>query len=124
MNRAVPSSIEPQEVAHPSGLPWSTWFREEELGFSLEATSEKGRNPRTLSGEELRGADWLQTPPDAYDHLAAWKGTWPDFDAPLYVEAAAYHGRPVYFEVLPPSFAEATEAPVGLGPAAAVKPAF
>ena len=58
--------------------------------FSLEASSEKGRNPRRLSGDELREADWLRTPPDAYDHLAAWKGTWPDSDAPLYVEAAAY----------------------------------
>ena len=76
----LPRSVEPAEAADPSDLPWSTWFREEELGFSLEASSEKGRNPRRLSGDELREADWLRTPPDAYDHLAAWKGTWPDSD--------------------------------------------
>jgi Protein kinase domain len=110
-------SVEPAVAADPSDLPWSTWFREEELGFNLEASSEKGRNPRKLSGDELREADWLRTPLDAYDHLAAWKGTWPDSDAPLYVEAATYRGRPVYFEILPPSFAEAKETSSAPGPA-------
>jgi hypothetical protein len=94
-----PRSVEPAVAANPGDLPWPTWFREEELGFSLEASSEKGRNPRRLSEDELRDADWLRTPPDAYDHLAAWKGTWPDSAAPLYVEAATYRGRPVYFEI-------------------------
>ena len=112
-----PGQSNRRETADPSDLPWSTWFREEELGFSLEASSEEGRNPRKLSGDELREADWLRTPPDAYDQLAAWKGTWPDSDVPLYVEAATYRGRPVYFEVLPPSFAEAKEASGAPGPA-------
>jgi serine/threonine-protein kinase len=109
-------SIEPIEAADSSDLPWSTWFREEELGFNLDASSAKGRKPRKLSGDELREADWLRTPPDAYDHLAAWKGTWPDSEAPLYVEAATYRGRPVYFEILPPSFADAKEASRAPGP--------
>jgi hypothetical protein len=65
----------------------------------------------------LREADWLRIPPDAYDHLAAWKGTWPDSDVPLYIEAATYLGRPVYFEVLPQALGEATGAPSATGPA-------
>jgi serine/threonine-protein kinase len=120
--RRLPRSVEPQQAADPSDLPWSSWFREEELGFSLDASSEKGRNPRRLSGDELRKADWLRTPPDAYDQLAAWKGTWPDSDVPLYVEAAAYRGRPVSFEILATSFAEAKEPTVA--PESATNPAL
>src|SRR5262249_57957156 len=42
------------------------------------------------------------TPPCACDRQAAWSGTLPDCpDVPVRVEAAAYRGRPVYFQVLP-----------------------
>jgi serine/threonine-protein kinase len=33
----------------------------------------------------------------AFDTRAAWTGTWPDSSRPLRVEAAAWHGKPVYF---------------------------
>jgi serine/threonine-protein kinase len=84
-------------------LPWSMWFREEDITFKLSSDSESVANPKRLSAEELRTADWLWTPPDAYDSLAAWSGTWPGSDERPLVEAAAYRGRPVYFAILPPS---------------------
>ncbi|MBS1786595.1 MAG: protein kinase [Acidobacteria bacterium] len=41
------------------------------------------------------------TPPSAFDTRAAWSGTFPEQpDLPLRVEAAAWHGKPVYFEVI------------------------
>jgi hypothetical protein len=86
-------------------LPWSVWFREEDITFKLSSYSEGAANPKRLSPEELRTADWLQTPPDAHDSLAAWSGTWPGSDEGLFVVAAAYRGRPVYFEILHPSSA-------------------
>jgi serine/threonine-protein kinase len=38
----------------------------------------------------------------AFDERAAWTGTWPGSDFPLRVEAAAWQGKPVYFELLGP----------------------
>ena len=38
----------------------------------------------------------------AYDQMQSWKGTWPESDEPLSVEAASYRGRPVYFAVVDP----------------------
>jgi len=43
------------------------------------------------------------TPPDAFDSRADWEGTLADHpDLPLHVSAAAFHGRPVYFQVIAP----------------------
>jgi serine/threonine-protein kinase len=51
---------------------------------------------------DLRPARPEWTPPCATDRQAAWTGTLPDRpDRPVRVEAAAYRGRPVYFEVMP-----------------------
>jgi predicted Ser/Thr protein kinase len=42
-------------------------------------------------------------PPDAFDSRADWEGKLPDRpDLPLHVIAAAYHGVPVYFQVIAP----------------------
>ena len=43
------------------------------------------------------------TPLVATDTRAAWEGTWPEHpEIPLRVEAAAYRGKPVYFELVSP----------------------
>jgi hypothetical protein len=43
------------------------------------------------------------TPPFFCDRRAAWEGTWPRRpDVPIRVEAAAYRGRPVWFQVVQP----------------------
>jgi serine/threonine protein kinase len=36
----------------------------------------------------------------AFDSRAAWTGTWPGTSRPLRVEAASYHGKPVYFSLI------------------------
>jgi len=38
----------------------------------------------------------------AFDARAAWTGSWPDSGLPLRVEAAAWHGKPVYFSLIGP----------------------
>jgi len=38
----------------------------------------------------------------ASDVREAWEGTWPGSDQPLRVEAAAFHGRPVFFRLIGP----------------------
>ncbi len=38
----------------------------------------------------------------ASDVRAAWTGNWPGTDRPLRVEAAAFHGKPVYFSAMGP----------------------
>ena len=43
--------------------------------------------------------DQSRTPPDAFDALRVWKGTDDQSGEPFYVEAAAFRGKPVYFEV-------------------------
>ena len=43
------------------------------------------------------------SPPTAFDEQAAWEGAYDEQpDLPLRVEAAAFRGRPVYFEVVHP----------------------
>jgi serine/threonine-protein kinase len=67
---------------------WSKWFPKVYIGFDLD---------------ELSPATWRQTPFFAFDRWQAWEGTWPDSDQPLYVMAAAYQGKPVYFEIVHPT---------------------
>lgn len=38
----------------------------------------------------------------AFDTRAAWEGTWPQSGRPLHVEAAAWHGKPVFFSLTGP----------------------
>jgi serine/threonine protein kinase len=38
----------------------------------------------------------------AFDTRTAWTGTWPGSGRPLRVEAAAFHGKPVYFSLIGP----------------------
>ena len=71
----------------PDDPGWFRWFDPQMLGFDLE---------------ELQPARPEWTPPCACDRQAAWTGVLPDRPGvPVRVEAAAYRGRPVYFEVMP-----------------------
>ena len=48
-------------------------------------------------------AEPQEIPPMAFDARAAWKGTYPTLpQTPLRIEAAAWQGRPVFFEILGP----------------------
>src|SRR5439155_1361296 len=66
---------------------WVRWFDPQTLGFALT---------------ELQPARPEWAPPCACDRQAAWTGALPDRpDRPVRVEAAAYRGHPVYFEIMP-----------------------
>jgi hypothetical protein len=44
---------------------------------------------------------WL--PPEPFDAIAGWRGSYPQSpETTIHVVAAAYRGRPVYFDVIPP----------------------
>jgi hypothetical protein len=55
-----------------------------------------------LDQAQLRPADPVWVSLAASDVRAAWEGIWPGSDQPLRVEAAAFHGRPVFFRLIGP----------------------
>jgi hypothetical protein len=63
---------------------------------------------RLFAEAELNAADFKQVesswvPPTGYDARVAWEGTYPDQpDIPIRIEAAAFQGRPVYFQIIAP----------------------
>jgi eukaryotic-like serine/threonine-protein kinase len=75
----------------PASGPWH------EVDWSV-ALAEAGLDPRNLRAAAPRSRAPVDT-----DQKAAWDGVNPDQpDMPVRVEAASYHGRPVYFEVQGP----------------------
>ncbi|HEY6187480.1 MAG TPA: serine/threonine-protein kinase [Pyrinomonadaceae bacterium] len=86
---AVPPQKEttaPQQEARPTPPDWSALFTEAGL--------------EQASFQEVAS---IWTPPHAYDVRAAWDGAYPASpDIKIHVEAAAYRGRPVYFEIVNP----------------------
>ncbi|HWS86660.1 MAG TPA: protein kinase [Pyrinomonadaceae bacterium] len=73
-------------VQRPARFDWSRLF------------AEAGLDPAAFREVE---STWV--PPHAYDERAAWEGTYPGQpDTTLRVEAAAFRGRPVYFQLINP----------------------
>ncbi len=82
------SAVPPQVDAQASkALPeWSPMFAEAGLNVN-----------------NFRQIEPTWNPPAYADSRAAWEGAYADHpDIPIRVEAAAYHGRPVYFHIIPP----------------------
>ncbi len=78
----------------PQGTDWSALF------------SVSGLNPADFHSAE---PEW--TPLASTDSRAAWTGALPGYATlPIRIEAAAYHGRPVYFRVLFPWSAPSRDA--------------
>jgi serine/threonine-protein kinase len=77
------------EAPAPQEAAWAAWFPAKTLGFDLS---------------ELPPADWRGVPPTMADARMAWQGLWPGTDQPLYVEAAAFRGKPVYFRIVSSSY--------------------
>ena len=80
----------PQQVDDKNGaattVDWSDLFKEAELDIAAFNQTE---------------STWV--PPTGYDTRAAWEGAYTDQpDIPIRIEAAAYRGRPVYFQIIPP----------------------
>jgi Protein kinase domain len=81
----VPPQVEPQSGTSPE-VDWTPVFSEAQL------------DPVRFRRVEPR---W--TPPFYCDTRAAWEGSWPQHtEIPIRVEAAAYHGRPVWFQIVSP----------------------
>jgi Protein kinase domain len=56
-----------------------------------------------LDMADFKPAESQWAPPVAYDQRAAWEGVFPEQpQIPLRIEAAAYRGKPVYFEMIGP----------------------
>jgi hypothetical protein len=56
-----------------------------------------------IDAAHLSPTEPSRTPPNAFDARAAWSGTFPEQPSlSIRVEAAAWRGRPVYFEVIGP----------------------
>src|SRR5262245_33919312 len=84
MLRAVPPQVDSTQVPVP--FDWNTLF--DAAGF--DAARFQAANP-------------TRVPPSASDAQAEWVGTVPQLpDVPLRISAAAYRGRPVYFEIFGP----------------------
>src|SRR5439155_8532696 len=81
--RAIPQ-FKPDSPKAQAKPDWQQWFPKEFTGFDLTA----------LEPVEDRG----MTPPDAFDQLQVWRGGKPGGGG-FYVQAAAFAGKPVYFEV-------------------------
>jgi hypothetical protein len=93
----VPPQLETGE-GEPSDVDWSSIFAE----ARLDPTRFRRVEPR-----------W--TPPLYCDSRVAWEGTWPQrSEIPLRIEAAAYRGRPVWFQLVSPWTRPARQAPVAL----------
>jgi serine/threonine-protein kinase len=83
--QAVPPQMDEPRGAWPEP-DWSPLFQEAGLDASA-----------------FRPAPSRWAAPVDSDRKAAWEGTWPGApDVDLRIEAAAYHGRPVWFALLPP----------------------
>src|SRR5262249_37567709 len=55
-----------------------------------------------LDPAELHSTEPVWTTVVASDTRVAWDGKWPGTTRPLHVEAAAFHGKPVYFALMGP----------------------
>jgi serine/threonine-protein kinase len=83
---AVPPQLERESPASASPPDWSPLFAEARL------------DPGSFRPVEPR---W--SPPFFADARAAWEGTWPERpDLPVRIEAAAWRGKPVWFDVVWP----------------------
>ena len=81
--KAVPLAGSTLQVAAPE--LWTRLFHAARLELAQFKSAESG---------------WISAP--GWDARASWTGTYPDqARTPVRVEAAAWHGRPVYFEVAP-----------------------
>jgi Protein kinase domain len=77
----------PQKSAEPKyeSFDWSILFREAGLDMTQFAAS----TPQEI-------------PLQVFDEQMSWIGKYPEASYPIRIEAAAFHGKPVYFEILGP----------------------
>ncbi len=98
--RAIPLP-EPGHLNFQATPHWQEWYPKEFTGIDLSA----------LESIEERGPP----PPDAFDQLQVWKGTQPGMGGDIYVQAAAWAGKPVYFRILSRSEFEGRTPSIAIG---------
>ncbi|MDT7807384.1 MAG: eukaryotic-like serine/threonine-protein kinase [Acidobacteriota bacterium] len=82
----VPPQVDEHSDAPSPAFDWSQLF------------AEAGLDMREFTPSEPK---WV--PPQAYDQRAAWDGHHPGQpDSPIHIEAAAFEGRPVWFQIINP----------------------
>jgi serine/threonine protein kinase len=81
-------AIPPQREEHPQPARVVDWHPL----FTVSGLNEADLKPTTPVWNALASAD----------ERAAWEGTWPGTDHALHLEAAALHGKPVFFELSGP----------------------
>ena len=55
-----------------------------------------------LDAAQFHSAEPTRLSLAAFDERAAWTGSWPNSDLPLRIEAAAWRGKPVFFDLIGP----------------------
>jgi hypothetical protein len=81
-----PQTVPPQEAGAAARFDWSLLF------------AEAGLDPAAF-----RQVEPVWVPPHPFDERAAWEGTYPGQpDTTVRVEAAAFRGRPVYYQLINP----------------------
>ena len=101
--RARPPAVTDAREARTdaSSLPWTDWFRPETTGVYLASTDTAvgvGGSATTSAPVLKPVMDRRRTPPDAFDATGVWTGVNEELER-VYVVAAAFRGKPVYFEV-------------------------
>ena len=82
--RAIPDDAK-FEIGDESATPdWYEWFSPEVVGFDLR---------------EFETTNQIRPSPDAADVIQCWEGKLPDSNDQVYVQAAAFRGRPTFFSV-------------------------
>ncbi|HEV7500264.1 MAG TPA: hypothetical protein VGQ33_09690, partial [Vicinamibacteria bacterium] len=81
-------AVPPEQESAPASPPEPSW----DAFFAAALLDRSSLRPAS--------PEWVSLA--ASDARAAWTGTWPGTDRALRVEAAAFHGRPVYFSALGP----------------------
>ncbi len=82
--QAIPPQVE-ETATQPHAVDWNVLF------------SAAGLDP-----SQFKSVEPTWTSLAASDTRAAWTGTWPGSGRPLRIEAAAFHGKPVFFSLIGP----------------------
>lgn len=83
--QAIPPEVDTTAAPLPNSVDWSALFAAAGLDTAQFAPAQP---------------TWVSLA--AFDSRAAWTGTWPGSTHPLRIEAAAWHGKPVFFSLIGP----------------------
>jgi serine/threonine-protein kinase len=90
------------DASDADSLPWAKWFRKESTGFMLAESEQVSSDPGADADSAILTvvSGKTRTTPDASDAVRIWHGVDHRIGDEVYVVAAAFRGRPIYYEVL------------------------